>query len=377
MHDDDARQPVRNGSAITKVERNGRMGNTMQWNAGQALNDLEQAAKAALPEYVYGYFAGTAGGGESVQDAAAQWGDVRFRPRAFTRTSSRGTATSVLGVPLQTPVLAAPMAQQNAATPLAELATARAVRRTGSLLGVSTNTSVPFAKIAAEGVPWWFQVYVMKDRGLSDALVERAAAAGARALLLTVDTTRLSSGGLIIDPLLWPEVPGKTRLANLLEEDLSGLPGGATEAAGDLTLDVISDLRERSGLEVVVKGILRGDDARRAVDAGAAGVLVSTHGGRRLGRSVTSIQALPEVVQAVGGDCEVYVDSGIRTGDHIAASLAMGARAVFVGRPMLWGLATGGEDGAAAVLGGLTEELRATMAGIGADSIADITADLL
>lgn len=341
------------------------------------MDDWERAAKAALPDYVHGYFAGSAGGGEAVTDAAAQWDALRFRPRAFAGTSEGLTGTTVLGVPVRTPVLTAPMAQQNAATPLAELATARAVRRAGSLLGVSTNTSVPFAKIAAEGVPWWFQVYVMKDRGLSNALVERAAAAGAKTLLLTVDTGRLSSDGLVIDPLLWPESPGKERLGNLLEEDLHGLPTDATQAAQDLTPDVISELRERTGLNVVVKGVLRGDDARTAADAGAAGVLVSTHGGRRLGRSVTSVQALPEVVQAVGADCEVYVDSGIRTGDHIAASLAMGARAVFVGRPVLWGLAAGGEDGAAAVLDRLTDELRITMAGIGAHSVQDLTPDLL
>lgn len=350
----------------------------MPHDAGQGfLNDLERAARAELPDYVYGYFAGTAGGGESARDAAAQWDAVRFRPRAFSGTAAGLTATSVLGVPLQTPVLAAPMAQQNAATPLAELATARAVRRAGSLLGVSTNTSVPFAKIAAEGVPWWFQVYVMKDRGLSGALADRAAAAGAKALILTVDTTRLASSELVIDPLLWPESPGKMRLANLLEEELSGVSDGATQGAEDLTLDVIGELRDRTGLEVVVKGILRGDDARKAVDAGAAGILVSTHGGRRLGRSVTSISALPEVVQAVGGDCEVYVDSGVRTGDHVAAALALGARGVFVGRPVMWGLAAGGEDGAAAALEHLTGELRITMAGIGADRIADLTPDTL
>ncbi|KAD3455968.1 alpha-hydroxy-acid oxidizing enzyme [Arthrobacter yangruifuii] len=350
----------------------------MQREAAQSYADeLEMKAKAELPDYVYGYFAGTAGGGESVQDAAAHWDAVRFRPKAFTNTSEGLTRTSILGTQLRTPVLAAPMAHQNAATPLAEIATARAVRRAGSLLGVSTNTSVPFSQIAAEGAPWWFQVYVMKDRGLSSALVERAAAAEAKALVLTVDTTRLASSELVIDPQLWPETPGKRRLANLLEEDLSGLSEDATRGAEDLTLDIIGELRERSGIEVIVKGILRGDDARRAVDAGAAGVLVSTHGGRRLGKSVTSMQALPEVVQAVGNDCEVYVDSGIRTGDHVAAALAMGARAVFVGRPVMWGLATGGEDGAAAVLERFTEELRLTMAAIGANTIRDITSDML
>ena len=350
----------------------------MRFSGGQAwLEDLERAAEAELPDYVYGYFSGTAGGGESVRDAAAQWDAMRFRPRAFTHASGGRTCTSVLGVPLETPILAAPMAQQNAATPLAELATARAVRTAGSLLGVSTNTSVPFTQIAAEDVPWWFQVYVMRDRGLSNALVERAAASGARALILTVDATRLAGTGLAVIPRSWPESPGKKRLANLLEEDLAGLPSDATEGATDLSLDRIGELRDRTGLEVVVKGVLRGDDARRAVDAGAGGILVSTHGGRRLGKSVTSARALPEVVDAVGDDAEVYVDSGIRSGDHVAAALALGARAVFVGRPLLWGLATGGEDGAARVLGQLTDELRTTMAACGANSLADLTADLL
>lgn len=350
----------------------------MRLRTGQTwLDELERSAAAELPDYVYGYFSGVAGRGESVQDAIAEWDAVRFRPRAFTKTSATLTGTTVLGIPVETPILAAPMAQQNAATPLAELATARAVRRNGSLLGVSTNTSIPFMQIAAEGVPWWFQVYIMRDRGLSWGLIDRATAAGAKALILTVDTTSLTSSELSIEPTSWTESPRKTRLSNLLEEDLAGLPHGATKGATDLSLDVIAELRERSGLEVVVKGILRGDDARRAVDAGAAGILVSTHGGRRLGKSVSSIQALPEVLDAVGDDCEVYVDSGIRSGDHVAAALAMGARAVFVGRPLLWGLSTGGENGAANVLERLTDELRSTMAGIGAGTVSELTPDIL
>ena len=349
-----------------------RMENGAAW-----LDDFERAAKSELPDYVYGYFSGTADGGESIRDAALQWDAVRFRPRAFTNTSTGLTRTSVLGVPLETPILAAPMAHQNAATPLAEIATARAVGRNGSLFGVSTNTAVPFEEIAAEGVPWWFQVYVMKDKSLSNALADRAAAAGANALILTVDTTRLARTKLTIDPLLWPESASKERLGNLLEEHLAGVRDGATEGAENLSLDIIGELRERTGLEVVVKGILRGDDARRAVDAGAAGIVVSTHGGRRVGRSIPSVEVLPEIVQAVGDDCEVYVDSGIRSGDHVAAALAMGARAVFVGRPVLWGLATGGEAGAADVLGRLTAELRATMAAIGADTLQELTPDLL
>lgn len=341
------------------------------------VDGLESAAKAVLPDYVYGYFAGMAGGGESVQDATELWNAVRFRPRSFTNYASLQTGTSVLGHAVDTPVLAAPMAQQNAATPLAEVAMARAVRDAGSLLGISTNTSVPFDQIASVGAPWWFQVYVMRDQGLSNALVERAAAAGAKALILTVETTRLTSAGLTIDPQFWPESPSKKRLGNLLGEDLVGLPSDATESSQNLSLDVIEELRDRTGLEVVVKGILRADDARAAVDAGAAGIIVSTHGGRRLGASVSSIAALPAVIQSVGNDCEVYVDSGIRSGVHVAAALAMGAQAVFVGRPLMWGLAAAGESGAASVLAHFTQELCETMAGIGAGTISDLTPDLI
>lgn len=341
------------------------------------LDELEVKAKNLLPDYVYGYFSAVGIGGRAGHDTVSQWDAVRFRPRAFTDTSVGRTQTTVLGIPVETPILAAPMAQQNAATPQAERATARAAQRNGSLLGVSTNTSVPFSEIAAVGVPWWFQVYVTRERSLSDSLVDRAAAAGAKALMLTVDTTVLAPSKLLINPHDWPESPGKVRLSNLLASDLMGLPKNATEGTHHLSLDLIGELRERSELPVVVKGILRADDARRAVDAGASAILVSTHGGRRFGPSVTALEALPEVVLEVGADCEVYVDSGLRSGVHVAAALAMGARAVFVGRPILWGLATAGEDGASEVLEQLTAELRTVMAAVGANSVDELTRDLL
>lgn len=341
------------------------------------IQSLEDEAQAVLPDYVYRYFSGRAGAGESIADAQREWDAIRFRPRAFVTGSQSSTSTTVLGMRVATPVLVAPMANQNAADPEGERATGRAAARAGSVLGVSTNTAVPFSEIAETGAPWWFQLYPMRDAGLTDALVRRAAQAGARAIILTVDRTALTGNGHVIEPRDWPETPRKARLANILHEDLDGLPADAMEITRDFADAEVQHLREVSGLDVLVKGILRGDEAHRAVEAGASGVVVSTHGGRRLGRSVSSIRALPEVVAAVGNRAEVYIDSGIREGDHIAAALALGARAVFVGRPVMWGLATGGSDGAHEVVARLTEELLHSMDRMGVRTIADLTPDLI
>jgi 4-hydroxymandelate oxidase len=236
---------------------------------------------------------------------------------------------------------------------------------------VSTNTAVAFERIAAAGAPWWFQVYLLPDPDLTRLLVERAAAAGATALILTVDLTPLvvpHSGD-------WPDVPGRVRLGNLTAAERERLD--SVWKTTDASLEHIAWLREISGLPVVVKGILRADDATAAVDAGARGVIVSTHGGRRMGSSVSSLAALPEVVAAVGERSEVYVDSGIRSGSHVLAAVALGARAVFVGRPVMWGLATGGADGAASVLERLTAEFVGALAESGVRDLADVTPDLV
>ncbi|NQX26206.1 alpha-hydroxy-acid oxidizing protein [Microbacteriaceae bacterium VKM Ac-2854] len=341
------------------------------------IDALEGEARAALPDYVYGYFSARAGNGETVADAQRDWDAIRFRPRAFVLGAHASTSTTVLGMPVRTPVLMAPMANQNAADPQAERATGHAAARAGTVLGVSTNTAVPFDEIAATGAPWWFQLYPMRDAGLTDALVRRAAQAGARAIILTVDRVSFEGDRAVIEPRDWPESPRKARLANILHEDLDGLPDDAMQVTREFSDSEVQHLRDVSGLDVLVKGILRGDEAHRAVEAGASGIVVSTHGGRRLGRSISSIAALPEVVAAVGNRAEVFIDSGVRDGDHIAAALALGARAVFVGRPVMWGLATGGAEGAHAVVERLTRELLHSMERMGVRTVADLTADLV
>lgn len=337
--------------------------------------NFETEARAALPEHVAGYFGAAAGSGSSLPEGIADWSAVRFRPRILRDMSSIALNTTVLGTPVRTPVLVAPMAQQRAAHLDGEIAMGRAVAAHGSLLGVSTNAAVPFADIHATGAPWWFQVYVTRDRSLTELLVERAVAEEAKALVLTVDMMALLSP--TVDPRHWPEGIGKTRMTNLTPEELAAAGPEGSKADFALGFDDIAWLHEISGLPVLVKGVLRGDDAAACVDAGAAGIVVSTHGGRRMGPSVSAAHALPEVVAAVDGAAEVYVDSGIRTGEHVAAALAMGARGVFVGRPALWALAAQGDEGVGDVLGTLTAELAQVMLQLGVASIGEFSADLI
>ncbi|MGW9113882.1 alpha-hydroxy acid oxidase [Microbacterium sp. NPDC055683] len=323
---------------------------------------LRRRAARRLPPHVADYVAATADG---VAEAEAdRWDAVELRPTALRGATGPALATTVLGAPVDHPLLVAPMAQQVAAHPDGEAATGRAVAASGSLLGVSTNTAIPFARIAEQGAPWWFQTYVLAERQLTYVLAERAASAGASAILLTVELTALRVPPHV-EPVNWPEGRARARLANLTADERARIEGRPTTAPG---LDEIGRLREATGLPVVVKGVLRGDDARRAVDAGAAGVLVSTHGHRRMAGSVLVPDALGEVVEAVGADAEVYVDGGIRDGRHALAALALGARAVFVGRPVWWALAAGGAEGVGALLDGLAGELRAAMAQSGVSS---------
>lgn len=322
-------------------------------------------ARENLPPHVFDYVAATADGISEAE--AARWDAVRFRPVALRGLPEPRTPTRVLGVEIEHPVMIAPMAQQVAAHPAGELETAAAAAATGTLLGVSMNTALPFADIAAVGAPWWFQAYLLAEQDLTYALAARAAEAGARAIVLTVELVGLRIDP-VADPVNWPEGPARARLTNLTAPERTRLGGRHTIVPG---LEVIGRLREASGLPVLVKGILRGDDARRAVDAGASGVVVSTHGHRRIAGSIAAVDALPEVVAAVGADTEVFVDSGIREGRHVLAALALGARAVFVGRPVWWALAEGGSPAVAALVTEIVDEYRRTLVQAGVSTGAE------
>jgi 4-hydroxymandelate oxidase len=316
--------------------------------------ELQERARQALDPAVFDFFAGGSGDESTLAANADAWRHVALRPHVLRDVSSVDTRVRVLGRELPAPVCVAPMGYQVLAHPAGEVATARGARRAGALLTVSSRSSRRIEEVAAEAGPWWFQVYVLRDRGLTAELVRRAAAAGASALALTGDTPYLGRRRRDRDPVLVPDEIFGVNLGD-------GFDRALAEQAADVTYDDIAWLAEISGLPVVVKGVLRGDDARDCAAAGAAGVWVSNHGGRQLDGAVATAVALPEVADAVGDRVEVYADGGIRTGTDVLRALALGARAVFVGRPVLWHLATGGEDAVADGLGRLTDELAHAM----------------
>ncbi|WP_432942494.1 alpha-hydroxy acid oxidase [Kribbella sp. CA-253562] len=341
----------------------------MRW-----IDGLEAAAAEKLPEAVYRYFRQGSAGGLSAGEATAAWSSYRFRPRVLTDVSTISTGTTVLGTPVTGPVLVAPTTLQRQADPDGEAAMSAGVAAAGSVLGVSSNAGTTFADIGAAGAAWWLQIYVNRNRDITRRMLDAAVAAGARAVVLTADTPvvgRKEDDG----PTVWEAVqPGHLR-ANI-DESLYTVDDLAK--ADDLTPDVIGWLGEQTGLPVVVKGVLRADDAQRCVSAGAAGLIVSNHGGRQLDGAIATAHALPEVVDAVAGTgAEVYVDGGIRRGEHVLAALALGARAVFVGRPALFALSAGGAAGVTRMLTELNEEFAHALALVGAPTPDALTSDLI
>jgi 4-hydroxymandelate oxidase len=348
--------------------------------ASLRVDELRERATHVLPPPVSEYFNSGARAGLSAAEAVAAWDRIRFLPRMLRNVSAVSTATSVLGQPVASPILVAPMAMQKAAHPDGEAAVARATAASGSLMAVSTNSGSKFADIGAAGAPWWLQVYVLRDRGVTAALLQAAKAAGASAIVLTADTPIVGSK-YIAGPSIYEVVPDDFRLANV---EKAGLPEDALVQADDLTTDDIGWLRDVTGLPVVVKGVLRADDARQFVSAGASAVQVSNHGGRQLDQSVATAEVLPDIAAALAGtDAEVYVDSGIRRAEHVLAALALGARAVFIGRPVLWALAAGGpsgqggEEGVADLLGRFLADFREVMALAGVRAPGEISGDLV
>jgi 4-hydroxymandelate oxidase len=349
------------------------------------LHDYESAARERLPSGPFAYFAGGAGDEVTLRANRAAWDRVALRPRVLVDVAERSQRREVLGADLATPVLVAPMAFQRLAHADGELATARAVRAAGSAMILSTFATSLVEDVVAAAAPAhvWFQLYVFKDRGATKALVQRAAAAGCKALVVTVDAPLLGRrerpGGTHI------ELTGGVRAENLVGLGLVEPPGGGFSLPGhflgqldqSLDWDDVAWLRGLSALPVLVKGVLRGDDARRAVDVGCAGVIVSNHGGRQLDGAAATADALPEVVDAVGGRVPVLVDGGVRRGVDVVRALALGARAVLLGRPVLWGLAVDGERGATRVLQMLADEIDLAMALCGCRDLDEVTRDLL
>jgi len=337
--------------------------------------DYERLAAERLEAGPLAYYAGGALDERTLNDNRAAFGRRRLVPRVMTDVAEVDTTVEILGRRWPSPVWIAPTAMQRMAHPDGELATARAAAARGLTMALSTSASTDMADVAAVGGPRWFQVYLLADPGARRALVERAVANGYEALVLTVDLQRLGPrerdirARFRIPPGV--ELPNMCVAAGVLPDQAASVP-----FVERLTWDDLEWLAG-FGLPVIVKGILHPDDARLAVEHGAAAVGVSNHGGRQLDGAIASLDALPRIVEAVDGRVPVLMDGGVRRGTDALIALAVGAAAVGIGRPVLWGLAVDGEAGVGRVLDLLTGELEVSMALAGIPSLAALSADLV
>ncbi|HEX3929863.1 MAG TPA: alpha-hydroxy acid oxidase [Nocardioides sp.] len=316
--------------------------------SGRLLDHLPELARRAIRPAVWAYVEAGAGGRLTVSEAEAAWRSVRFRTRVLRGGGDADLRTTLLGTEVSTPIAIAPTAMQRAVHPTGERGMAEGAGP-DALHVVSSNCGTRFDDLRAPG-PWWLQAYLPPDRELFRPVVEDAVTAGARAIVLTVDTPHPGTKRGV-DEEDWSSVDLSWWRVNYPRADVG-------DWKTDLDLDDIGWLREAAGVPVVVKGVLRGDDAARCLDAGADAIFVSNHGGRQLDRAASTASALREVAAAVGDRTEVYVDGGIRSGADVLAALALGARGVLVGRPALWALGVDGGRGVGRLLAELTEELR-------------------
>jgi 4-hydroxymandelate oxidase len=353
-----------------------------------ALNlfELEDLAHERLPSTAYDYYSSGASDEITLRENHAAYDRLRLRYRVLVDVSRRDLSTTVLGQPVAMPILIAPTAFHRMAHPDGELATARAAARAGTLMVLSTLSNTSLEDVAATAqAPLWFQLYVYRDRAATRALIQRVEAASYQALVLTVDAPLL--GRRERDVRNRFQLPAGLSIENLAGAGKSDLPEGVADSGlaayfatlldPSLTWADVDWLRSLTSLPIVIKGVVRGDDAELAMQYGVAGIIVSNHGGRQLDTSPATIEVLEEVVAAVGGRAEVYLDGGIRRGTDVLKALALGARAVLIGRPVLWGLAVAGEAGVDEVLELLCAELDLAMALAGAPTVADITRDLV
>lgn len=333
------------------------------WVAG-----LEDRARSTLPAPVFDYVAQGARDGLSAAEAVEAWRRVRLLPRVLRDVTTVDPGVVLLGRRHAVPFGVAPTTLQRAVHPEGERAMARAVAAADGVLVVSSNAGTAFADIGATGVRWWVQCYLPADRTLAEPLLRRAVDAGADAVVLTVDTPVVGTKYAREPgtPVVWETVDPALLRVNF-DDGYDDAPGA--EKALDLGPHDIDRLASTTGLPVVVKGVLRGDDAVRAVDAGAAAVWVSNHGGRQLDRAVATAAALPEVVRALDGRAPVYVDGGVRSGLDVVAALALGADAVLLGRPPVFAL-TEGEGGVRRLLGELATQTVEAMRLCGAPDAA-------
>ena len=346
--------------------------------AGTPVNvwDFERLAAARLDAGVLGYFAGGAWDERTLADNVAAFERWQLRPRVLVDVSDVQTATTVLGTPISMPLLVAPVALQRLVDPDGELAMARAAASAGTVMCLSTIATASPSEVAgaAPPAPRWLQVYVFRDHGVTRAIIDEAVASGFVALALTVDAPRagrrerdLKTGFHVPSDVTIPAV------AAAVGGESCPTPAEIFELL-DTTL-TWSDFERFAAewpLPVLVKGIQTAEDARLACEHGAAGIIVSNHGGRQLDCVAPTLDLLPAIAEAVDGRVEILLDGGIRRGTDVLKALALGARAVLAGRAPLWGLAAQGEEGALRVLEIFREEIELGMTLLGTPTCADI-----
>lgn len=323
------------------------------------LFEYEQVAKQKLSPSAYGYYSGGAGDGITIRDNRRAYDDIQIVPYVLRDVSQRDLSTTVLEQKIDFPVVIAPMAMAALAHPDKELGIAESAKQFGIPMCLSTLSTTKMEDVVGTGVNGWFQLYVHKDRGLTRELVRRAEVSGYSALVVTVDVP--VSGYreyLVRNPLRLPDGVGLETLTDYWNQDeypnINAYIGAQFDAS--LTWDDIEAFANQTTLPVLVKGILRPDDAVEALNRGVAGIVVSNHGGRQLDTVPATIQVLPEIAEVVDRRCEILVDGGIRRGTDIIKALALGADAVMLGRPILWGLAVDGQAGVADILNILRRE---------------------
>ena len=358
-----------------------------------AWDELARRAEAAIDERAAGYVFGSAGSEDTERENAAAFRRLRIVPRMLRDVSVRDLSTSLLGLELVAPVALAPIGVQTIVDPDGELAAARGAAAVGVPMCVGTVASHTLEDIAAElgATPRAFQLYWPSDRELAESFLQRAEAAGYGAIVLTVDNAFpgwkprdlqnaylpfLAGDGLanfFADPVF------RAGLAAPPEENLGAAVGHFIGVFGNpaLTWSDLDWLRAETSLPIVLKGILHPDDAREARERGVEGIAVSNHGGRQIDGAIAAIDALPAIADAVGGELAILLDSGIRSGADAVKALALGADAVLIGRPYLWGMALEGAEGVEKVIRHLLAELDLTMALAGCTNPAELEPGML